>query len=440
MKSDRCVIKVENLHKEYQLGEINHGVLYKDIQSRFYRFLGKEDPNEIIGSERNQTAGKYSALAGINLEIFQGESVGIIGRNGAGKSTLLKILSRVTSPTKGKVSIQGKVASLLEVGTGFHPELSGRENVYLNGAILGLNKKQISALFDEIVAFSGIEKYIETPVKRYSSGMYVRLAFSVAAFLQPEILIVDEVLAVGDVAFQKKCINKMTDISRSGKTIIFVSHSMESIMKLCERAIVLDKGKVVFDGLAPQGINKYLEVNKDELQNQTEFQDRLEKQDIVQQPGFSDIQIRSYALRNETGDITDYVLRTGKKYTLQIRGELANPNAEIRLGFGIFDSDGRVIFTTSNADYHQVPFESRPAGHFGIDIEFPAWLLSEGDYFVELLGLVEKKGWYLPERNSTRMKFKVFYSGDDTNIPLDRFGGFNAAIKHRLKWRISGGS
>jgi len=261
------VIKVEKLSKEYRLGTINHGFLFRDLQSWWARRRGKEDPNSLITTYQQHlvsddnsrlSGGRFLALDDLTFEVRQGDALGIIGRNGAGKSTLLKIISKVTSPTSGVVKIRGRVASLLEVGTGFHPELTGRENIYLNGAISGMNKKEIKNKFDEIVAFSGVEKFIDSPVKRYSSGMYVRLAFAVAAHLGPEILIVDEVLAVGDIQFQKQCLGKMDDISKGGRTVVFVSHSLQTIASLCRECILLDQGKIKKRGLPSEVILEYL--------------------------------------------------------------------------------------------------------------------------------------------------------------------------------------
>lgn len=259
-------IRVENLSKAYQLGNFGTGTISRDLERFVARVRGKEDPFLKIGEVNDRTTKGSGdivwSLKDLNFDIEQGDAVGIIGRNGAGKSTLLKILSRVTSPTTGSIKIKGRIASLLEVGTGFHPELTGRENVYLNGAILGMRKAEIKRKFDEIVDFSGVERYIDTPVKRYSSGMYVRLAFAVAAHLESEILIVDEVLAVGDAEFQKKCLGKMGDVSKGeGRTVLFVSHNMGSIKKLCNMGILLSNGINVFNGQINNTINKYLETN-----------------------------------------------------------------------------------------------------------------------------------------------------------------------------------
>lgn len=259
------VIKVENLSKAYQLGQIGTGTISRDIE-RFWitKIRGKEDPFLKIGETNDRSTKGGSdivwSLKDINIDINQGDAIGIIGKNGAGKSTLLKLLSRVTSPTTGEIKVKGRIASLLEVGTGFHPELSGRENIYLNGAILGMRKKEITRKLDEIIDFSGVERYVDTPVKRYSSGMYVRLAFAVAAHLESEILIVDEVLAVGDAEFQKKCLGKMGDISKGeGRTILFVSHNMAAVQSLCNKGILIENGGLAHQGEINETITRYLQ-------------------------------------------------------------------------------------------------------------------------------------------------------------------------------------
>ncbi|MBI5922462.1 MAG: ABC transporter ATP-binding protein [Betaproteobacteria bacterium] len=260
MSSD-LVIQVEQLSKHYRLGIINHGTLYRDLQSWWARYRGHPDPNSAIGGWGPQLArvqgDLFHALDDLSFKVRRGEILGVIGGNGAGKSTLLKILSRITAPTAGEVRLKGRVASLLEVGTGFHPELTGRENIFLNGAILGMSRSEIGSKFDEIVEFAEIDQFVDTPVKRYSSGMYVRLAFSVAAHLESDILLVDEVLAVGDISFQKKCIGKMEAVGSSGRTILFVSHNMASVQNLCTRALVLKDGHVDFDGDVRDGIHHY---------------------------------------------------------------------------------------------------------------------------------------------------------------------------------------
>ena len=259
----RTVIKTENISKQYRLGTIGTGNLYSDLTRWWYRLRGKEDPFLVIGETNDQSVRGNSefvwALRNINFEVQQGDLVGLIGKNGSGKSTLLKLLSKITAPTTGVIKLRGRVASMLEVGTGFHPELTGRENVFLNGTIMGMTKKEVEKKFDQIVEFAGVARYIETPIKRYSSGMSVRLAFSVAAHLDPEILLVDEVLAVGDAEFQQKCLGKMSDVSKEGRTIIFVSHNLGSIRRLCNRGLVLSNGNLVFDGEVNLAVDNYLE-------------------------------------------------------------------------------------------------------------------------------------------------------------------------------------
>lgn len=263
-------IKAENISKQYRLGQVGTGTLSHDLNRFYHKLRGKEDPYLMIG-EANDRATKGTSeyvwsLRDINFEIEQGDAVGIIGRNGAGKSTLLKLLSKVTKPTTGSIKSKGRIASLLEVGTGFHPEMTGRENIYLNGAILGMTRKEISKKFDEIVDFSGVERYIDTPVKRYSSGMYVRLAFAVAAHLESEILIVDEVLAVGDADFQKKCLGKMGDVTKGdGRTILFVSHDLNAVSQLCNVGILLNKGLVEYSGNIRETVSTYLNSDNDSV-------------------------------------------------------------------------------------------------------------------------------------------------------------------------------
>ncbi len=256
---EKYMIEIENVTKRYILGQIGGTTLHEEIQRRIAKKRGKEDPTKKIGAKSYADGEEFWALSGVSFKVKKGERVGIIGHNGAGKSTLLKLLSRVTAPTSGEIGLDGRVTSMLEVGTGFNGELTGRENIYMNGAILGMTKKEIDAKIDEIIEFSECGQFIDTPVKRYSSGMYVKLAFSVAAHLDSEIMIMDEVLAVGDMAFQKKCLDKMNDVSRSeGRTILYVSHNMNTIRQLCERVVVLDHGKVVFDGDVEEAIKIYL--------------------------------------------------------------------------------------------------------------------------------------------------------------------------------------
>lgn len=283
---NNTVIKVENIGKLYRLGEIGTGTISHDINRWLARMRGKEDPFAKIGEANDRSTKGESdyvwALKDINFKVQQGEVLGIIGKNGAGKSTLLKILSKVTKPSTGIIKVKGRISSLLEVGTGFHPELTGRENIFLNGAILGMTKNEIRKKFDKIVDFAGVERYIETPVKRYSSGMYVRLAFAVAAHLESEILIIDEVLAVGDSDFQNKCLGKMGEVTNEeGRTVLFVSHNMAAVNSLCKNIVVVEQGQIVYDGHVSGGIQHYLELNRrDSIINLEDRKDRVGNQKL----------------------------------------------------------------------------------------------------------------------------------------------------------------
>ena len=258
----RPVIEVTGLKKQYKLGQIGGGTLTHDLQSWWARVRGKEDPNTVIGTDQRLFGQTFMALNGVDLTVYQGEALGIIGRNGAGKSTLLKLLSRITAPTEGEIKIRGRVASMLEVGTGFNNEMTGRENIYMNGAILGMTRAEIDAKLPQIIEFSECGDFIDTPVKRYSSGMFVKLAFAVAAHLDSEIMVMDEVLAVGDMKFQQKCLGKMSDVAnQDGRTVLYVSHNMSTIRQLCTRCVVLDKGRVIFDGDVEQAIAVYMKMN-----------------------------------------------------------------------------------------------------------------------------------------------------------------------------------
>ena len=257
------MIYIDHVSKIYRLGQLNSTTLRAQLQRNFAKRRGEEDPTRRIGAKTYQNGETFTALDDVTLAVRKGERVGIIGQNGAGKSTLLKLISRITAPSSGVIGLNGRVASMLEVGTGFHGELTGRENIYMNGAILGMTKKEIDSKLERIIDFSEVRQFIDTPVKRYSSGMYVKLAFSIAAHLDSEIMIMDEVLAVGDLAFQKKCLDKMSDASRTeGRTVLYVSHNMDTIRRLCDRVVVLDRGRVVFDGGVDEGIARYEKMNE----------------------------------------------------------------------------------------------------------------------------------------------------------------------------------
>ena len=340
------VIKVENLSKQYRLGSVSTGTFAHDINRWFHRVSGKEDPYLKIGETNDRSVKGASdyvwALKDINFEVEHGEVLGIIGRNGAGKSTLLKILSRTTSPTTGSVKIKGRVASLLEVGTGFHPELSGRENIFLNGTILGMTKREIERKFDEIVDFAGVERYIDTPVKRYSSGMYVRLAFAVAAHLEPEILIVDEVLAVGDAEFQKKCLGKMKDVSvKEGRTVLFVSHNMAAVKSLCTKSLYIENGNIIFHGATEEGVSNYLTTARN--QNNESLRNRRDRE------GNGKFKFTDIVIKNTKGDQTN-TLFCNENISIQLcfLSEVEDIK-KIILTIGFKDRNGELIaFFTSD--------------------------------------------------------------------------------------------
>jgi lipopolysaccharide transport system ATP-binding protein len=344
------VIKVENLYKQYRLGEVGTGSLKDDAKRWRYKIMGREDPFLTIGEENDRTlraSSKYVwALKDINFEVQQGEILGIIGKNGAGKSTLLKILSRTTGPTKGTLKMKGRMASLLEVGTGFHPELSGRENIYLNGAIMGMRRDEISRKLEQIVDFAGVEKYIDTPVKRYSSGMYVRLAFGVAAHLEPDIMIVDEVLAVGDAEFQRKALGKMKEVSiKGGRTVLFVSHNMTAIQNLCPNSILLSNGLIKDTGETGNIISKYFSMNKNKNVSLGEIKERSGTGDLHFTSGRVKIVDSDY--NNVVDSFSDVMIE------LEFVTQNVNQIKDIRIDIGINNKEGdRIAWLSSDTIGH----------------------------------------------------------------------------------------
>lgn len=336
---DEIAIKIENVSKEYRLGAIGGGTLKGDLQSLWARIRKKEDPNSKIGSDTNIKIGeRFLALDDISFEVKKGEAVGIIGHNGAGKSTLLKLLCRVTAPTKGAIGYNGRIASMLEVGTGFHPEMTGRENIYLNGAILGMTKAEIDSKIEEIIDFSEVRKFIDTPVKRYSSGMYVKLAFSVAAHLDSEIMIMDEVLAVGDMAFQKKSLDKMREAAKvDGRTVLYVSHNMNTIRRLCDRCIVLEKGKVVFQGDVEDAIQLYL-GDRSEKHKHNDFSIREHDPWIT-----ADIKILSLDVLNENN-----LIRFGDKFRFSLKYQCINAVDNLCFRISVLKLDRTAVATTTS--------------------------------------------------------------------------------------------
>ncbi|MBM3441414.1 MAG: ABC transporter ATP-binding protein [Bacteroidetes bacterium] len=387
-----AVIQVEHLSKQYRLGLVGTGTLRHDLNRWWHRVLGKEDPYLKIGDVNDRSSKGTSdyvwALKDINFEVPQGEVLGIIGRNGAGKSTLLKVMSRTTAPSIGRIRIRGRVASLLEVGTGFHPELTGKENVYLNGAILGMKKQEIDCKFDEIVDFAGVERYIDTPVKRYSSGMYVRLAFGVAAHLESEILIVDEVLAVGDVEFQKKSLGKMGEVSRNGgKTVLFVSHNMTSIGSLCNKVLVMKDGQVDFHGEVKSGLNHYIN-NMQHLADTTDLQDILRR--LPQDEYF---ELLGFDMQQEESDGDMYV--THRPIELVFSYRILKPITGLRVGFEVMEKKSELtLFSVFHDDAYQEIIPWSP-GVYASRATLDANLLREASYIINLTVCIHNVRWIL---------------------------------------------
>lgn len=370
--NNELMLKVENVYKKYRLGTIGGGTLTADLQSWWAKVRHKEDPNSKIGSKAYERNEEFYALKGISFEVKKGEALGLIGGNGAGKSTTLKLLSQVTAPTEGKIYLNGRIASMLEVGTGFHPELTGRENIYMNGAILGMTKAEIDAKIEDIIEFSECRQFIDTPVKRYSSGMYVKLAFSVAAHLDSEIMIMDEVLAVGDMAFQKKCINKMVSLSKDeGRTILYVSHNMNTIRQLCNRCIVLNRGKVIFDGETEQAITYYSNQVQD-------FRDYYDFSSVKRSVNESrKLQLIGLKLNDQkncrysSGDSINFTLNC-----------LANADCiNIGLRFELFSMDGNIVGTT----FFDKEISADANDNISLDCNFDLKNIAPGKYYVVAL-------------------------------------------------------
>lgn len=358
-KNREVSIQLSGVKKMYKLGQIGGGTLQGDLQSWWARVQGKEDPNTKIGTDQRLTGKTFMALNGIDLTVYKGEALGIIGANGAGKSTMLKLLSRVTAPTAGTIDIYGRIASMLEVGTGFNGEMTGRENVYMNGAILGMTKAEIDAKMEDIIEFSEVREFIDTPVKRYSSGMYVKLAFSVAAHLDSEIMIMDEVLAVGDMAFQKKCLTKMREAAtQEGRTVLYVSHNMNTIRQLCDRCIVLDKGKIIFDGDVEEAIEVYMGYSNLDMTNTIKVIDSMRE---ISNPN---VCINEIIIDNEK-----LIYEFGTK--LNFRAVIQNKKPEtssVFLRTMIKSSNGSVVTMCPTEERIYIPKFSEVSKHYCLNI------------------------------------------------------------------------
>lgn len=395
------IIEVRNLSKVYRLGEIGMTSLREEAErklGRLRRFGGK-DVNAI---EEVEKEGEFWALRDISFDVQLGEVLGIIGKNGAGKSTLLKILSRITEPSCGEIRLRGRVAALLEVGTGFHPELTGRENIYLNGTILGMKKREIDLKLDEIIAFSGVEKHIDTPVKRYSSGMNVRLGFAVAAHLEPEILIVDEVLAVGDAEFQKKCMGKMQDVAGQGRTVLFVSHNMSSVVSLCQRTLMLDKGEMAFDGETKLTVEKYFDNGPANDGGTLELNKNRE--------GSGSIRLTKIWMSNSKREIVSS-FETAEEVSIYARYSFRNSWKAHSLGIGLYSEDGAAIsHLNTNLEQNLRFLEENPVTA-KCSFKLPA--LHPGSYYLNL-SLKDEDGKHA-DRVQRAYRFEV--------LPTDFFGG-----------------
>ncbi len=422
-------ISVNHLSKRYRIGaaqtRFRYGLLRDvliDVATTPVRLVKSIAGRSTRGT---QSTAYIWALDDVSFDLEEGRVLGIVGRNGAGKSTLLKVLSRVTEPTKGEVTVRGRVGSLLEVGTGFHPELTGRENIYMNGAVLGMRRAEIERKFDEIVAFSEVEQFVDTPVKRYSSGMYLRLAFAVAAHLEPEILVVDEVLAVGDAEFQKKCLGKMGDVAQQGRTVLFVSHNMSAILRLTEETIVLKQGRLIKRAPTQEAVDFYL------ASGQAESGERYwEPQEIpATSAPFKPIALR---LRDKQGRIVDTV-RSTELATLELEYELSTPLTGLRVGMYLSTMRGEYVFTTFDVDdarrYEQ--FGARKAGHYFSRCTLPADLLNEGRYAVGVNASSFGVRRYFMDENA--LSFNVDISGaPGTQWPELRHG----PVRPRFEWQI----
>jgi len=407
-------VKVEHLSKMYRLGVINNGTFFRDMQTWFALKRGKEDPHSKIGSDKYKgDKDHFWALKDISFDIKQGDRVGIIGKNGAGKSTLLKLLSRISAPTEGVIKIKGKIASLLEVGTGFHNELTGKENIYLNGAILGMKKRQIDKKLDSIIDFSGIEHHIDTPVKRYSSGMYVRLAFAVAAHLDSDILIADEVLAVGDAEFQKKALGKMQDLSADeGKTVFFVSHNMNAVENLCNTGIIMQKGNMTFKS---ENIKEVIQNYLFNGHNNSNYH-QSEWNNINDEFDNQWFKPTSFYITDDNGNILDKPNSNDKDLWVNIKGTIKKLDPAFCIGYSIYTEYNDLLYRSYQTDVPQSDWPQMKTGDLICKSKIPRQFLNEGIYRVELNICLHYKEWlYQPEVNSPIIYFSV--NGGLSNSP-----------------------
>ncbi|ASB50949.1 ABC transporter ATP-binding protein [Alkalitalea saponilacus] len=421
------VIKIQNLSKVYRLGEVGTGTLSHDL-NRFWRMniLGQEDPYAKVGqvNDRTQKAAKgehISALNDINLEVQQGEVLGIIGKNGAGKSTLLKLLSRVTSPTTGTIQVKGRMASLLEVGTGFHPEMTGRENIYMNGTIMGMRKWEIARKLDEIVEFAGVAKYLDTPTKRYSSGMTVRLGFAIAAHLEPEILVVDEVLAVGDAEFQKKAIGKMQEVSsEGGRTVLFVSHNMASVKTLCTKGIILENGFKTLETDIDSCVGRYLKGDND-LTNHRKWTEPVIKN--------HDFELLEIGIRAKGKDYADN-MRIDEELEFTATFKQHNPGVNINITLHIKDEQGTKLFSTGSSNVDNESFKTK--GIIQVKGYFPANFFNWGNFYIDVYVVENRKRAIIIENDL------ISFTLVNKEMPIGVWMGKEpGSIKPQFNWQKS---
>jgi lipopolysaccharide transport system ATP-binding protein len=407
------IIEINDISKKYYLQAKRRANTLRDLVTGILGGNGADDDERVLW-----------ALKDISFDVAEGETVGLIGNNGAGKSTLLKILSRIIKPTSGEAVLRGRVGSLLEVGTGFHQELSGRENIYLNGAVLGMKRAEIEKKFDEIVAFSELEKFLDTPLKFYSSGMYMRLAFAVAAFLEPEILIVDEVLAVGDLAFQRKCLNKMRDVSEHGRTVIFVSHNMQAVTRLCSRAIWIENGLTREDGTAKEVVGNY-------LNSQSETASEKSWEDISQAPGNNVVRLRRVGVYDGDGQ-SGPAFDIRKPVFIEMTYEVLQSDRVLMPAFELYNKEGICVFTSQDIDEAYRRKERAP-GAYTSRAEVPANFLAEGNFFVNVSAATyEPLTVHFHERDTAA--FIVTDTLDGDSARGDNAGQIEGVVRPILKW------
>jgi lipopolysaccharide transport system ATP-binding protein len=428
----KTVIKIENLSKSYRLGQVGTGTISHDLNRWWHKIRGKEDPYLEIGETNDRSAKGQSdyvnVLNDINLEVKEGEILGIIGKNGAGKSTLLKILSKVTGPTTGSIKTRGRIASLLEVGTGFHPELTGRENIYMNGTIMGMSRKEISSKLEEIVNFAGVKLYLDTPVKRYSSGMTVRLGFAIAAHLEPDILVVDEVLAVGDIEFQRKAIGKMKDVRQAqGRSILFVSHNMAAVASLCNRAIVLNNGTVEFEGDTTEAIEHYYDACGQAKKTGTYTPDKISDTESAVIVGIK-------ILDEENCLISD--IKVNESCTIEISYEVREDGIMLYPNIHVMSSSGDYIFVTCDSKLDPESKLKLKAGNYISSCKLPAHFFNSGSYsFGVALTQAEPLKVLCFEQEALVLHVGEAFENDPTRVKAYR-GTFPGVIRPLLDWEI----